>query len=101
MVVYKRRVEGDPADMRARMDLAKELRRAGRYEEATAEHVWLWEHMLEHEPALYGVRMSFFAGDLQRLVNDHAPARAAIEQLRDRAAPAASGPIEMKTSARA
>jgi hypothetical protein len=77
------------------MQLAQELTRAGRYDEATVEHVWLWEHMLEHEPAMVGVRMSFFASDLQRLVSLHAPARAAIEQMRDQAVPPASGPIDV------
>lgn len=97
LVVHKRRVQGEPADMNARMGLARELTRAGRYDEATAEHVWLWEHMLEHDRAMYGVRMSFFAADLQRLARLHAPARAAIEQLRDRATPPGAGPIEIET----
>ncbi len=97
LVVHKRRVRGEPADMRARLDLTRELRRTGRYDEALVEHVWLWEHMLEHEPAMYGVRMSYFAHDLEELVSAHPPARAAIGELRDRAAPQASGPIEAGT----
>lgn len=96
LVVNKQRVQREPADMSARLQLARELTVARRYDEALVEHVWLWEHMLEHEPAMYGVRMSFFAHDLQRLISLHAPARAAIEQLRDRAAPSVSGPIEVE-----
>ncbi len=97
LVVHKRRVRGKPADMGARLNLARELTRTGRYDEALVEHVWLWEHMLEHEPAMYGVRLSYFAHDLETLINAHGPARTAIVELRDRAAPSASGPIEIET----
>lgn len=45
-----------PTDIRARMELAAKLADAGRLDDATAEYVWLWEHMLEHDPALHGVR---------------------------------------------
>lgn len=95
--VSRCRAQATPADMGARMQLARELTRAGRYDEALVEHVWLWEHMLEHEPAMYGVRMSFFAHDLERLISLHGPARAAIEALRDRAAPSASSPVEVES----
>lgn len=87
---------GEPADVHARLAFARDLTHAGRYEEALVEHLWLWEHMLEYEPAMVGVRTSFFAADLQRLVNDYAPARIAIGELRDRAAPSPSGPIEVE-----
>src|SRR5262245_41251160 len=86
---------GDPADVRARLGFARELTRTGRYDEALVEHIWLWEHMLEYDPAMVGVRSSFFADDLQTLVNEHAPARVAVGELRDRAAPPPSGPIDV------
>jgi thioredoxin 1 len=97
LVVQKRRVAAEPADMRARLDVARELMSGGRYDEALVEHVWLWDHMLEHQPSLVGVRMSYFASDLERLVNVHPPARVAIGELRDRAAPAAAGSIEIRS----
>jgi hypothetical protein len=94
LVVHRRKVQGEPANIEARLQHAEELTRSGRYDEATIEHVWLWEHMLDHDPSMAGVRVSFFAYHLKTLVAAHAPARAAISQLRDRAAPPASGPIE-------
>jgi thiol-disulfide isomerase/thioredoxin len=97
LVVSKRLVQREPADMSARLALARQLTQTGRYDEAIVEHVWLWEHMLEHQPSMYGVRLSFFAADLGTLVHAHAPARTAIAELRDRAAPPASGPIDEET----
>ena len=92
----ERSAREQPTNMDARMDYARQLARTGRYAEALTEHVWLWEHMLEHVPAMYGVRMSFFASDLARLVHAYEPARAAITVLRDRAAPAATGPVDVE-----
>ena len=46
---------------------------------------------------MYGVRLSYFASDLERLANAHPPAREAVAELRDRAAPPPSGPIELET----
>lgn len=97
LVAVERSARDEPANMLARLDLARELARAGRHDEALVEHVWLWEHMLEYDPALYGVRRSFFARDLEMLAKAHAPARAAIQELRDRAAPADAGSIDRAT----
>lgn len=97
LVVPRARVIREPADMLARLAVARELRDTGRYDEALVEHVWLWEHMLEHDPAMHGVRRSFFARDLEMLVNAHAPSRAAISEARDRAAPQAAGPIDVES----
>jgi thiol-disulfide isomerase/thioredoxin len=96
LVVHRRQVQKEPADMCGRFNLAKELIDAGHYDEAVAEHVWLWQHMLEHAPSMYGVRRSFFAGDLATLVDAHAPARVAVTALRDDAAPPDAGVIEVE-----
>ncbi len=73
-------------DVRARLDLARELTNAGDLEGATEEYVWLWKHMLEHEPAFAGVRGSFMARELEDLAARHEPAMRAFEQERDAAA---------------
>lgn len=96
LVIQQQQVQKNPANIDARLNLARELTRAGRYEDAVAEHVWLWEHMLEHVPSMYGVRKSFFARDLMTLVNAHEPARTAISAVRDRAAPPDEGPIAVE-----
>jgi hypothetical protein len=77
-----------PDDMQIRLQYARMLSHHGRFDDATAEHVWLWQHMLAHEPSMVGVRLSFFVGDIERLVGAHPPARAAFVALRDDVAPA-------------
>jgi hypothetical protein len=73
--------------MRLRLSYARMLVQPGRLDEATTEHAWLWQHMLEHEPSMVGVRLSFFIGDIERLVQTHAPARETFTALRDAVAP--------------
>jgi thiol-disulfide isomerase/thioredoxin len=90
-VLERGRQEG--TDPQARFNLAQELARAGRYDEAFAEYVWLWEHMLEHNRALYGVRLSFLAVELEKFAKNFPFARETIIALRERVAPPASGPI--------
>jgi thioredoxin-like negative regulator of GroEL len=79
-----RAVPGGKLDVRARYRLAGMLIQAGDLDEATEELVWLWENMLDHEPAMYGVRLSFMVRDMQRLAERHEPARTAFTKLRDR-----------------
>jgi thiol-disulfide isomerase/thioredoxin len=97
LAIQQQKVQKTPGDIDARLNLARELTRAGRYDEAVIEHVWLWEHMLELVPSMYGVRMSFFAHDLTILVNAYAPAREAISAVRDRAAPPDAGAIAIES----
>jgi hypothetical protein len=78
-------------DVRARLDLARKLLSSGALDAATAELLWLWEHMLEHEPSMHGVRLSFVLGDMSRLARQHEPAREAFVALRDRRGAAIEG----------
>ena len=80
------KVDKESRDMQARFRTARELSMSGKPDEATEEFAWLWEHMLEFEPAMVGVRGSFMAGDMQKLAARHAPAKAAFTKLRDAAA---------------
>ncbi len=70
-------------DVRARLDLAKGLASAGKPDEATDEYVWLWQNMLKHDQAYYGVRLSFMANDMTLLAARHAGARERFAELRD------------------
>ncbi len=72
-------------DIRARMQYADALRYAGKFEDALAEYRWLWEHMLEHDASMGGVRRSFLAGDIKELIAEHEPAREVFRHLRDQA----------------
>ena len=70
-------------DAQGRLDRADALLRDGEYAQATEEYLWLWDNMLEHNKALSGVRVSFMAGNMNKLSKSNAEARAAFEKLRD------------------
>lgn len=78
------------------MALARSHFSAGRLEEATEEYVWLWNHMVEYQPAAYGVRHSFLVYELQRLVATHRPARERFTTIRDAVAPRDEGAPDPK-----
>lgn len=81
--------DGDPIDpagkinVHARIDFAKSLIRDKKFDQATEEFLWLWEHMLEHDEAFSGVRVSFMASDMARLSEQYEPAKVAFTKLRD------------------
>lgn len=70
--------------MQQRSAHAQQLLMNEKYEEALKEYLWLWENMVKREPAMASVRGSFLAGDMQTLAGEHAPAKKAFVQLRDR-----------------
>jgi thioredoxin-like negative regulator of GroEL len=51
----RRAAESNPEDMLARCSLARTLASSRRFEEATEEYVWLWQHMLEHPATILDV----------------------------------------------
>ena len=75
--------EKDAEDIQQRLESARRLLRTRQLDEATEEFLWLWQNMLEHSPSMYGVRLSFFIGDLKRLFAAHEPARQPFAKLRD------------------
>jgi hypothetical protein len=79
----RRIAEASPDDMQARYSLARTLANAGRFEEATDEYAWLWQHVLEHRPSMLGVRGSYMLSEIGRLMEDYRPARKRFADLRD------------------
>ncbi|MBC7773250.1 MAG: thioredoxin family protein [Pyrinomonadaceae bacterium] len=75
---------GGKEDIQARFNLAKKLVQDGQLDLATDEYIWLWQHMLEHNPAMYGVRGSFMARDMKRLAVRSKEATQKFTLLRDR-----------------
>jgi len=73
----------EPTNIDARYALAKQFASAGRNAEATDEFAWLWSNMLEHEPAMVGVRGSFMLGEIAELFKSHPPARERFRQIRE------------------
>lgn len=94
LTVLERKARNEGADPQTRFTFAQELARKGRYEEAFSEYVWLWDHMLEHNRALYGVRLSFLAAELSKFAKNFPAARETINELRKRVAPPSEGPID-------
>jgi thiol-disulfide isomerase/thioredoxin len=82
-----RKVRADPKtmSMQDRMKLAEELAEAGEVDQAADEYVWLWGNMESFQRSMSGVRVSFMAGDMQRLAEDHPAAMAKFRALRDSA----------------
>lgn len=75
-------------DVEARMRLANDLARSTKPQDldlAVDEYVWLWDNMLAHRDSMYGVRLSFMAGDMERLARKHPRAKAEFVKLRDAA----------------
>ena len=72
--------------MHRRLDAARELSKAGRHDEATAEFVWLWENIDRVDPGMEGVRVSFMATNIRELVDNHEAARMRFAAIRDRTA---------------
>jgi thiol-disulfide isomerase/thioredoxin len=82
--VLRDAVAANPNDVDARYALADIHMQAGRCDEALAELLWLWEHVLEHRPSMVGVRSSFMLGEIGDLITVHPPARVAFAAIRDR-----------------
>ncbi|HEY0706010.1 MAG TPA: thioredoxin domain-containing protein [Polyangia bacterium] len=70
-------------DMQGRFRFAQTLLRTRRFDEATEEFAWLWENMARVDPAMIGVRVSFLAHDIRRLITSHASARQRFARFRD------------------
>ncbi|MCC5787812.1 MAG: thioredoxin family protein [Phycisphaerales bacterium] len=70
-------------DVHARLDLAREQVHQGKLDEAAENYAWLWDNMVERAQ-WSGVRISFMAGDMRRLADEHAPAKRRFTQIRDR-----------------
>ncbi len=78
----RREVVANPKDAFRRLQLAGALLNSGALEEATTEHVWLWKHMLEHEPKMASIKHGPFVETVKKLVTAHPPAREAFSALR-------------------
>ena len=71
-------------DAQARLDAASELAGDGQYEAALREFQWFHDHALEHDPSLYGVRLSYALYAWADLGQDYPPALDALEAVRQR-----------------
>lgn len=63
---------------------ARQAREEGRFQEALQDHLWLHEQALAVSPDWNGVRLSFALRDWIYLAEQFAPARSALQAIRDR-----------------
>jgi|GEM_PF-5966397 len=64
---------------------ARNQLKENRYAEATESYVWLWNNIIELEPALAGIRGSFMINEIKPLIEAYPDARTAFTQIRDEA----------------
>ncbi len=83
----RREANENPYDMKRRLALARALVQARLFDEAITVYAWLWDHVLEHRPSMYGVRTSYLIFEMRDLIALHEPARAVVLQLRARVEP--------------
>ncbi len=65
----------DPTEALTR---ARTAAAAGRHAEALRDLLWFHEHALDHQPSLYGVRLSFALGAWKELADTYPPAKRAL-----------------------
>jgi thioredoxin 1 len=83
--VEKARQGEGKVSSRERMEHARNLVQTGKLDEATDEYAWLWSNIAKEDPSMVGVRGSFLAGDIQRLIERHEGAKTRFAALRDEA----------------
>jgi tetratricopeptide (TPR) repeat protein len=71
-------------DMQKYLSDTKDLAEAGKYKEALERHIWFHDHALEHEPAMYGVRLSFALSSWMEMGEKYPQAIEALVEIRDR-----------------
>lgn len=54
-----------------------------KYAEALTRLDWFWNHILEHDEAMYGVRLSFCLSIWKELANQYPPAMTELKEIRD------------------
>jgi hypothetical protein len=70
-------------DMQLYLSDTEDMARQGKNEEALERFLWFHDHALEHEPAMYGVRLSFALSSWKELADSYPPALIAMKKTRD------------------
>jgi hypothetical protein len=75
---------GEKPDLQKLLDETKTLMNQGRYEEALQRHIWYFNHALEYNSGLTGVRLSFALSNWVELAHRYPKAMQALTEIRDR-----------------
>jgi len=70
-------------NMQKHLNDTRELIQAGKYQEALDRHIWFHDHALEHQPSMYGVRLSFALSSWKELADKYPPAMDKLKSVRD------------------
>jgi tetratricopeptide (TPR) repeat protein len=69
-----------------RMQLARELERAGELVEAAEQLLWCWDNGFDSSPGFSAVRVSFLVSQMEALASRYPPLREELAERRERAA---------------
>ncbi len=75
----------NPGNMHVYLVETDEMVRQGDYSAALERYIWFHHHVLEHDPHMTGVRLSFALGGWQRLAEVYPPALETMIETRDQA----------------
>lgn len=78
-------------DMQNYLSKTEELAQEGEHKEALERYIWFHDHALEHQPSMYGVRLSFALSSWKRLADKYPPAMKAFKEIRDQKTKKLSG----------
>ena len=70
-------------DMHKYLSDTQDLVKKGEYKEALDRFLWFHDHVLEHQPSMYGVRLSFALSYWKQLADLYPPALTAMKKTRD------------------
>lgn len=71
-------------DMQKYLSTTQDLVKRGEHQDALTRFIWFHDHSLEHDPAMYGVRLSFALAYWKQLADEYPPALEAMIGIRDR-----------------
>ena len=71
-------------DMQKYLSDTEALVREGKHKEALERFLWFHDNALEHQPSMYGVRLSFALSSWKQLGDVYPPSLSAMQEIRDK-----------------
>lgn len=85
LITAKEQFTENANDPMTRSSYARELVRAGSYQEALSHYLWCFDEGLNYRPSYVGVRASFLLSDIAKLGENYPPAIEALIERRNKA----------------
>lgn len=80
-------------NLQARVHQARRLMRAGEYEKATEQYVWMWNHLTDEDSSIPFARVLLLHHDMKRLASRYKPALKQFTAMRDEVAEQLNSPV--------